>query len=819
MASSPKKKSSRSSLQRSFKRGLRSGLEKIDFVGILRRLSESERGRTWLEHYQDMPDYWANQDEIIAKARDYTLAQLEKENNPHPADEVEALVGKVAGTHDPQIALWAAAGCSAALSQVFSPQDPTNPFISPDGRELAHIEQLKEYRRQGLGVVYLVNHSSHLDEFLVDCVLLNHMLGFPRFAAGDNMVVVRSMAKIFEAGAYIVQRRGASRPMLASVYNYCRTLSEVGQQQGIFLEAWHGGARSRDGTLRYPRRLLTLRGALECSGDLVVQPVAVSYETVPEDLSLSARRGPRCWVRGLGPLRLLGHMLRGPRGFTWRALAGLYGRAYVTMPQPLLLSQLKEEHAQDQGGLQLDEFVSLTAIREIARVKKVMASQLTARGISLCMREGSRDLEEAMKRELEALNEYHRLTFGQEPDLEDFIQEHSLAEVMQDGLRTLRRRGVAARWRRQNGGLPKILSEAGLSFYATHGDRRIYSPTAKENIVVVGTDDWGFALTHLVGHRMLEGKGFENASLTLFDPRPDAAAEMGVMRHPPGRFNQHRLPKNAFVTSDPPSAFRKASEVLVASPPHLLAQRVASILEHSQQPLTLLMATCGLEPESGRLPCQVASDEAAKAGRRDVAVYSLVGRANEEDLIEGKPATVILAGPAQGAKLLSSLISGPQVTLELASDPMGVQAAAILARVYALWANYLIGARLVTGADQVGLYISKAAKEAAVLAQALGAAPDTFQGPNPAWTITLTYEGLAGPCRTLGRRLGEAHKKKKKGPLAALAAKLQQSLEDDDGIKLTALQDFRLLWALAQQKNLEAPLLAQMAEVLAVNHG
>lgn len=46
---------------------------------------------------------------------------------------------------------------------------------------------------------------------------------------------------------------------------------------------------------------------------------------------------------------------------------------------------------------------------------------------------------------------------------------------------------------------------------------------------------------------------------------------MGVLRFPPGRFEKHRLPKNAFVTSDPQSAFKKASEVILAVPPERLA--------------------------------------------------------------------------------------------------------------------------------------------------------------------------------------------------------------------------------------------------------
>lgn len=143
--------------------------------------------------------------------------------------------------------------------------------------------------------------------------------------------------------------------------------------------------------------------------------------------------------------------------------------------------------------------MALTAIKDIAAAKKVMASQLTARALVRARREERSDLGAALASELEGLREYHRAAFGGEPDLDDFINDRPLGEVAQDGLRTLARRRVTARRGKDQRGLPRVQSEKGLSFYATHGDRRLYSPQAKENIVVAGGGDWGFALAQLVG--------------------------------------------------------------------------------------------------------------------------------------------------------------------------------------------------------------------------------------------------------------------------------------------------------------------------------
>jgi glycerol-3-phosphate dehydrogenase len=632
-------------------------------------------------------------------------------------------------------------------------------------------------------------------------------------------MAIKSLEKILRLGSYVVQRRGASRQALAALFNFCRAVSEAGNQQAIFLEAWHGGARSRDGSLRYPRRLVTLRGALATDKDVVVQPVAVSYSVVPEDLSLAARKGARCWLRGMGFWRSLARIPLHPRSWVWRSAQDLFGRAVVTMPKPILLSELKKRHSADPGGQALDEYVALYAIREIARAKKVMASQLVARGLSRARRQAAQtpankvkaDLAAAVEYEKQQLFEYHQATFGQDPDLEDFIRDHSTQEVVADGLKTLKKRAVLKSWGRDFYGLPAVKSEAGLAFYATHGDRRIYSPTADQNIVVVGANDWGFALTSLVGNRMLEEKRYLNASLTLYDSRPEVAQEMGINRHPPGRFEEYRLPKNAFVTSDPPSAFRKASEVILASAPRDLPAKVRSMLENAGQKLRVVVVTCGFEPESRRLPCQVVHDLAREIGRRDVEVYSLVGPVKEEDLVKGQEATGILGGPDAGREALADLFYLPPLGVVQSDDPLGIQAAAILARVYAMWGSIKMRKGDLEGSARIGHYSAKAAGEAAKLVTALGGKPESMAAGSPAWTAIFAAEGLAGSLREFARKVVSAAKKS--DDLTKAAEKVLRQLADQ-GLKLQTYFDLDAAVHIAKRAGLDLPILQEAHQAL-----
>ena len=152
----------------------------------------------------------------------------------------------------------------------------------------------------------------------------------------------------------------------------------------------------------------------------------------------------------------------------------------------MLLSDLKKSHEEDRTGIALDEFVALSAIREIARSKKVMTSQITARGVIAAQKSETGDLLSCLRNEIEAVKEYHLATFNQAPDFEDFIHNNPVETVLADGLATLKKRGVLSRFRKDHLGLPRVKDFSALAYYATHGDRRLYSPTADQNVVVVG---------------------------------------------------------------------------------------------------------------------------------------------------------------------------------------------------------------------------------------------------------------------------------------------------------------------------------------------
>jgi len=796
-------------------------VNKINFVNMAERIALSNVGKDLTDHFSKLPESWTRAEKISSLALELTLAQLKSKGEAPDRHGIAALIKEIEIRYDRQLHINATTSLSLLFNQIFEQQNKALPFTSMDGRDLAHLDKLKEYKEKGMGVVYLINHSSHLDEFLL-IILWQHLgLGLPVFAAGQNMMAIKSIASILMAGSYVVLRHGANKHQMAALYNYCRAISMAGEQQGIFLEAWRGGARTRDGSLRYPKKLITLKGAIDIKTDIetdietgvetdiVIQPIALSFSAIPEDLPMCSRKSPISWIRGLGFFKTLLRIPFSPKTFLWKSAKNLYGRAYVTAPEPFLLSELKKRHKQDKSGIELDEFVALSAIKKIARSKKIMTSQLTALGLLKARKKRRIDMIESVTTEMSAIRVYHLQTFGVPPDFEDFILKNSVKDIVADGLGLLVRRKIIKRWRKDKNGHPVVIDEAGLAYYATHADRRLYSPTADQNIVVVGAGNWGFALASLIGSRILDDKKYNNASLTIFDPCVEIAMQMGRDRNGKGRFAEKRLPKNVFVTSDFSSAFRKASDVIIASKPSDFEEQFEKILSVSEQPFKAMIATQGFLPETNTIPYLTALDLLKESSRADVTLYTLTSPFNPGDLVETRLVKGIISGTDSGTDPLADLFDTPFVSPFILQDPIGVQTADILARIYAIWLNYLHSAGLVSTSTETGYLVAQIADEACALAINLGGRSETFEAGSIPWTATFTALCLEGLWKDFGQRVGKGVKKGKAPHKMIL--KIQKQYEND-GIQLQSLLDMESALNCAGQYSLKMPVLEEAIE-------
>jgi glycerol-3-phosphate dehydrogenase len=721
---------------------IKGALKRVDFVKLLERIGLLEPGRTFNERNPLGPAF-ADQDQIARLAVDLAERAAEAKGDRAPMRrELQAHVDLISCRYDWELHRMSKAAFYNIITHLFVTQDMESLYVSRDRRELRHADRLSKARDDGVGIVYLVNHTSHFDEFIFDVFLDSWGFQLPLFAAGQNMMATPSLTRLFMLGSYVIVRKGASRSYLSALFHYCQALAEMGKPQGIFLEAWSGGARTRDGSLRYPRRLVTIQGALASRGDVVIQPVVVSYSRVPEDLDLAEGRSLLSWTSGM---RLTGALKSpfSPLEGLARGMKGLFGRTYVGFGEGRLLSELKEEWSRDAQGLELDEYTALYAIKEIARDKKIMASQLAALGLGLAARRGTLDLTGCAEESLEVIRDYHSRVFDTEPDLEDFVRENPIGAVVEDGLGSLRLRNVVGSrpWFRKR--LPRVLSPHGLSYYATHSDRRLYSPAGKENMVVCGAGPWGFAMVTFVGRRTIGDRKFHNSSLSLFDADDQLVQEIQDTRSRP-EFEDIRLPKNVFPTSDAVEAFRKANDVIIAASPARAGALLQTVLNSAPELKSLILAVRGFDPLTHRLAVQMAWEAAAAAGRPEVNILALSGPFDPKDLVNDKGGIWILAGPKRGDKHPESpLFRFGRFKVRESHDPLGVEIAAALSDAYSLYGAYLKAHRELKGPEELAAFVLEVSSEAKILAMALGAEPDTFNADSPAWLAEFVYSALS----------------------------------------------------------------------------
>jgi glycerol-3-phosphate dehydrogenase len=716
---------------------------RIDFVKHLERLSKYAPGNAFLDP-ANIPPAFEDQEQIARLAVDLTQRSFQEKSDPVNPLEIKSHVDLISCRYDYGFHREATAAAFNIVNHFFTSRDTDHIFTSADLRELKHLPILRKAEEERLGIIYLINHSTHFDEFIFDTFLTQNRLHLPLFAAGQNMMATPTLTKIFMTGSYVVLRKGASKSYLSSLFHYCQALAEMGKPQGIFLEAWSGGARTRDGSLRYPRRLITIQGALAARGDVLIQPVVLSYGIVPEDRNLSEGKGFASWVSG-------NHMARELLKKPWcplKALAGgfkdIFGRAYVGFGRGRLLSDIRAEWEDTPKELALDEFTSLYAIKEIARDKKIMTTQLAALALEGCQKGGRAALEESAARAIETVKAYHQRHFDVDPDFEDLIRDSDLPTFLDEGLNNLAKRSIIAdrgpKWKK----IPRVRAKHALLYYATHSDRRLYSPSAKENLVVCGAGHWGFALVSLIGKRTLNDKKFHNSSLSLYDPSEEAIQRLAYDRTMDDN-PDIRLPKNVFPTFDPVEAFRKATEVIVATPPHAVGQLFKTILSTSSELRTLILASRGFEGLSHRLTIQMAWEAAVAAGKPKLNILALSGPFEPSNLLAVKGGLFILAGETTARNVEASLFKYGPYKVQVMDDPIGVQAASAMITAYSLYGAYVRYRKELREPSELADFIREVSFEAKTLAMALGGQPSTFEADSPAWISGLISAGLTGP--------------------------------------------------------------------------
>ena len=207
------------------------------------------------------------------------------------------------------------------------------------------------------------------------------------------------------------------------------------------------------------------------------------------------------------------------------------------------------------------------------------------------------------------------------------------------------------------------------------------------------------------------------------------------------------VPPGILATFDPDEALSGASIVLVAVPSHF----VEAVVERTRAGLdphaTIVSATKGLEPKSGRRISVLLGD---LLPGHSLAVLSGPSFAREVAL--GWPAALVIAASDERLAVgMQQALATPAFRLYTNRDVTGVEIAAALKNVVAIATGLCDGLGL--GENARAALITRGLAEIARLGVALGARPATFLGLAGLGDLVLTCTGSLSRNRALGLEL------------------------------------------------------------------
>jgi glycerol-3-phosphate O-acyltransferase len=194
-----------------------------------------------------------------------------------------------------------------------------------------NIERAHAAARDGR-TIYISNHKSHLDYLVEPLVLIENFVRPPIIAAGINLFGgPLGLLHKHVTGAIPIRRNTKDPAYLVTLKAY---VSELLQRQDLMF--YIEGGRSYSGELKAPKTGLLHAAMQSGRSDVVILPMAISYDLVLEDHVL-AHQGAKRTQRPFG--REIAEMVR--------YAVGYQSRAFVTFGAPIKLEGWTADARQD----------------------------------------------------------------------------------------------------------------------------------------------------------------------------------------------------------------------------------------------------------------------------------------------------------------------------------------------------------------------------------------------------------------------------------------------------------------------------------------
>ena len=312
----------------------------------------------------------------------------------------------------------------------------------------------------------------------------------------------------------------------------------------------------------------------------------------------------------------------------------------------------------------------------------------------------------------------------------------------------------------------------------------------KPVLAVLGAGSWGTALAILIA---------ENGFRTLLWGRDAArqaqlAHERENSRYLPGV----RFPEELLIREDLLATVEAAAHVLVAAPSHAFRATLEAIKDHLASDAVVAWASKGLEPASGRLLSQVATEVLGE--KRAIGLIS--GPTFAKEVAQGLPTAVAVAAcdPAS-AEIIATWLRSERVRVYTGCDLIGVELGGAIKNVLAIATGISDGLDL--GANARAALITRGLAEMRRLTEAMGGKSETVMGLAGIGDLVLTCTDNQSRNRQVGLALGKGRK------LQVTLAEIGQVAE--------GVATAREVRQLAQRMHVDMPITEQVYRVLFEN--
>ena len=258
------------------------------------------------------------------------------------------------------------------------------------------------------------------------------------------------------------------------------------------------------------------------------------------------------------------------------------------------------------------------------------------------------------------------------------------------------------------------------------------------NITILGGGSWGTALAvHLAKN---------NHSIKIWEFVKEQADEMQNERTC-RLLPETKLPENIFVSSNMQETFTDSQLVLIVVP----SDFVESTIEQAKQYFkdqSIIICSKGFTKDNKLLSDVVREKVSGQ-------IYCLYGPTHAEEVCKGMFSGIVLAG-GEGKEELKKVIESNNLRVDLSDDLIGVQVAAALKNIIAIFIGVLDGLKL--GDNAKAYFIVKGLEELRHVGLAMGGREETFHGLAGMGDIIVTSLSKHSRNRYVGEEIGKGRK-------------------------------------------------------------